>query len=1016
MGQPAPLTSQHQRKTERHGGAPGARGWPIGLVLGGLLVAALVLAGPAGALSRYTLETDHFFIHFDAGYEALAREAAVIAEEVHQELAPRVGHVPSEKTHLALLDTTDLANGTADPMLYPKIVIFPVYPTHFSPYGSGISPRLRDWMRLVILHEYAHALHLDMNDGGGKVVEQLFGRLPYATNPIMHQGYAFIEGFATYQETVANLGGRGHDPYYEMFLRTMVLEDDFLRLDQILGHYPLERWKPGAVVYLYGYSLWAYMASRYGEETLRAFNQTFAQTASLDATFQEVLGTSPEAFYREWQAHLKSVYGTELEALRAQGVTPAEPLGGEGYVPESPVASPDGRRIAYVTTSGPVAPALRILEWEGTAVRDRQVVAGLLMGPVAWSPDGQTLYYAKVELDGARTFTDLYAYDLAAGRERRLTRGLRAFGPAPSPDGKLIAFTSREALATRLLELDLSGPLPAGPESPELRELLPAQGERQLLAAGWFPDGESLLVASHEVGGGMDLLRLDLRSGHLEPLVVGSRARGGPGSVNQNAQFTPDGRFILFDSDRTGVYSLYAYDLASQETFQVARSLTGLFDPTLVQTESGPRLVAMEYTAGGYRLSLLPYTPERWERAEGAPLSAEAGGLTGAPSHDPLPAPGTEPFPGTRRAVPWDPEGTQVRPYRPWSSLRPRFTLPLITDDEAGPVIGAMTFGYDAYQERSYSLAAGYGLASERPLVAFEYEGPFLGHPQATWALGARQETVVQGDDKAGTLERELRLEMTYAWPGLLAGTSVTAGVQIWDEKEVRAGGSPGHPLPGQAVTLGVGRARSWPVDGRAFDLESGLTITGLREGPGWRREGLLATWRERAALSWKNGRQSLVADAIFGGSTLEDAFAVGERGPVLAAGQSLWTLNAEGPTLEGQHAARLTLSLNSQLLHLSRGVGTWPIFFDDLGGRFYVEGGAAWEALDRPPQRRWGVGAEASLTAYVGYAIPLTLSVGVAASVEPRASTPTVYLRLDLSDPLGSSARTQGITRAGAP
>jgi len=53
------------------------------------------------------------------------------------------------------------------------------------------------------------------------------------------------------------------------------------------------------------------------------------------------------------------------------------------------------------------------------------------MGPIAWSPDGQSLYYAKVEADGGRTFTDLYAYHPATGREERLTRGLRAFGPAP---------------------------------------------------------------------------------------------------------------------------------------------------------------------------------------------------------------------------------------------------------------------------------------------------------------------------------------------------------------------------------------------------------------------------------------------------------------------------------------------------------------------------------------------------------------------------------------------------------
>src|SRR5690606_39706235 len=88
---------------------------------------------------------------------------------------------------------------------------------------------------------------------------------------------------------------------------------DLLRLDQILGHYPLERWKPGGIVYLYGYSLWAFMASRSGEEALEAFHRAFARTTSLDQAFQEALGTTPQALYQEWQAHLRRAYEPEIE-------------------------------------------------------------------------------------------------------------------------------------------------------------------------------------------------------------------------------------------------------------------------------------------------------------------------------------------------------------------------------------------------------------------------------------------------------------------------------------------------------------------------------------------------------------------------------------------------------------------------------------------------------------------------------------------------------------------------------
>lgn len=584
------------------------------------LILAIALLSKPVAAGRFTLETNNFFIHFDGDLETLAQHVAVVAEEVHHELVPRVDHTPTDKTHLVLLDETDMANGFADPILYPKITVFPVSPTFFSPYGSGISPRMTEWLRLVILHEYAHVLQLDMNDGIGKSIERLFGRVPLITNPMVLQGPAFVEGFATYHETVAELGGRGEDPFYRMFLRTMVLEEEILHLDQILGHYPLERWKPGAAAYLYGYSLWEFMADTYGEATLRRFNEVFARTASLKTTFDEALGTTPESFYKAWQNHLRARFADELESLRARGTTPTQPLGGQGYVPESPAASPDGRALAYATINGPVASALRLIQWEDGEIGDRQLVPGIVVGPIAWSPDGGQLYYAKVLAEGLRTWSDLYRYDLATGREQRLTRRLRAIGPAPSPDGRRLVFTSRDGLATRLLELDLDlvDSLPVEAGSSAVREILPAAGDAQRLAAGWFPDGHSILVSSHESGGGMDLLRLDPASGELAPLVVGSGARGGAGMVNGNAQFTPDGRFILFESDRTGLYNLYAYEPATGETFMVARTLTGLFDPTLILTEAGPRLVAMEYTARGYRLSLLPYEPGQWERASGS--------------------------------------------------------------------------------------------------------------------------------------------------------------------------------------------------------------------------------------------------------------------------------------------------------------------------------------------------------------------------------------------------------------
>src|SRR5690606_549859 len=130
--------------------APTCRVWPsrsfrrpapraVALLLA-IVLTAVLAPGGAGAARRFTLETEHFLVHFDGGYEALAHEVARIAEEVHRELAPRVGHVPSEKTHLVLADTTDLATARPTPSSTPRSPSSLRRPRSSAPMGRGSAP------------------------------------------------------------------------------------------------------------------------------------------------------------------------------------------------------------------------------------------------------------------------------------------------------------------------------------------------------------------------------------------------------------------------------------------------------------------------------------------------------------------------------------------------------------------------------------------------------------------------------------------------------------------------------------------------------------------------------------------------------------------------------------------------------------------------------------------------------------------------------------------------------------
>jgi Zn-dependent protease with chaperone function len=166
--------------------------------LSSLLVLLAILAWAFPAQARFdprfswrTIETAHFRVHYHNGLEAIAPRAAEIAEEAHRQLAPALLWQPADKTELVLADVSDLPNGMATPFPYNRMVIYLTPPLEqpFSLTGR------EDWLRLVIVHEYTHILHLDAAHRLPAWLRRVLGRT-YFPNALQPQW--LIEGLATY--------------------------------------------------------------------------------------------------------------------------------------------------------------------------------------------------------------------------------------------------------------------------------------------------------------------------------------------------------------------------------------------------------------------------------------------------------------------------------------------------------------------------------------------------------------------------------------------------------------------------------------------------------------------------------------------------------------------------------------------------------------------------------------------------------------------------------------------------
>jgi hypothetical protein len=240
---------------------------PICLLLFIFFQCALAHAKFDPAFTWTTLETQHFYIHFHQGEEEIAKRAAVIAEDVHDRLVPRIKWDPKGRTHVVLVDAMDESNGLTTPFPYNHITLFITQPVGGPGFGTT---SYDEWMRLLITHEYTHILHLDMVHGATDVLQYIFGRLYF---PNLFEPVWMIEGLATYEETEQTSGGRGRSPGAEMIIRMAVLEDKFPRLSQasVFPHF----WPSGQVPYHYGEGFTRYIAETYGREKLAGISTKY---------------------------------------------------------------------------------------------------------------------------------------------------------------------------------------------------------------------------------------------------------------------------------------------------------------------------------------------------------------------------------------------------------------------------------------------------------------------------------------------------------------------------------------------------------------------------------------------------------------------------------------------------------------------------------------------------------------------------------------------------------------------
>ncbi len=215
----------------------------------------------------------------------------------------------------------------------------------------------------------------------------------------------------------------------------------------------------------------------------------------------------------------------------------------------SPVWSPDGRRIAYVSYRDG-SPKIYVLNVATRATRLLCGYPGMDITP-AWRPGGGELAVALSKGESQ----DLYLVNSSGGIIRKLNVGFGSsisVSPNWSPDGSKLAYVSNESGGPQIYILDLS--------SGQKRRL--TYSGKYNTSPAWSPKGDWIAYCAQ--GGGsfnIYVIRPDGSDNHA--LTHGGR--------NEAPRWSPDGRMIVYSGD----YAIRIMDANGTGNWRLMRNSGG---------------------------------------------------------------------------------------------------------------------------------------------------------------------------------------------------------------------------------------------------------------------------------------------------------------------------------------------------------------------------------------------------------------------------------------------------------
>jgi len=654
------------------------------------------------------MEQGSFIVIFPAGYEQSAAFVLERSQIIYQRLLRMWNHPVAGKTRIVLSDCSDEANGTATFFPFNQINISLIPPDPTSTIGS-----YHNWLDMVLCHELAHILTLNLENWSPPWLRRLFGNHP-GLFPLAQLPTWAIEGLAVYAESKLEERGRLNTVDYPAML-TGFAQAGKIPSYRTLGGNPT-RWPGNTAKYLFGAEFFRFLDREYGPD----FIDRFLRHQSLEPVnlktshaFEKIYGSPLADLWERFQEESRRLAGTPPPVI--------DLLTDTGFNKSFPWIL-DNERIIFYQADYLRYPAICQLEPRLRKISRLKAVTDLSSLSV-FAAEKKAYFSASDTVRSFLVTNDLYELNMRSNRVRRLSRGQRLSYPVRDTGSQELYCVQRQGPGSRLVRFHpLTGVVtPLSQPFDQITDLdLSPDGNR--IAAAVKRDPREWAIA------------LFNRSGELERFVTSGRHKS----------FCPrwlDSQRLFFLHESGASYRIACAELGSNRlTINQDSRIPSLrhfsFSP------DGTYLVFCGLSRRGFDLGRIPTDPLSFE-----PLENEQG-ETLAPSASP--ASPSSPLPASRK-------------YRPRRELAPKFWSPyyILAGNELQA--GLLLTGNDATGRNAYSLIAAYG-AVTRTLNAdlqYIYDGLY---PTLTLRFLSQSDLYGNGD-RSDTVSHTRRLSLSATLP-----------------------------------------------------------------------------------------------------------------------------------------------------------------------------------------------------------------------------------------------------------